>query len=203
MPLDSCKNILKWEESAKFSICIIVLQPIFSLACLLDVFAKKNYIIFNAQVANLRGKKRPTWYYHAAAASSRSFEVGLAISQISESAITFTLNCLASLVLCKNQWSSSFEITKPKRYGNWFAKSPVAHPTNCIAWFSGRQQWSCRENCSTFNNDEDVIQGGNSATSIFQATNWILLRMASGDISVAWILLLWFHYLPFHLFVIL
>ena len=33
---------------------------LFSLACLPGcVFAKKNYIIFNAQVANLRGKKRP------------------------------------------------------------------------------------------------------------------------------------------------
>ena len=49
--------------------------------------------------------------------------------------------------------------------------------------------WACfwavnseaaRENCSTFNNDEDVIQGGNSATSIFQATNWILWKIGFG-----------------------
>ena len=53
----------------------------------------------------------------------------------------------------------------------YLERCPRQHPTIMSLLLGRQQRKAARENCSTFNNDEDVIQGGNSATSIFQATN--------------------------------
>ena len=65
-----------------------------------------------------------------------------------------------------------------KEYSFWNARDNTLPFWACF--WAVNSEAAARENCSTFNNDEDVIQGGNSATSIFQATNWILWKIGFG-----------------------
>lgn len=56
----------------------------------------------------------------------------------------------------------------------WLEKAGSWH----IVFLDGRKLLNIQQRCD---DDEDVIHGGNSTTSIFHATNWMLCFSARGD----------------------